>query len=634
MKLRLIAALAAFFLLALPLVALGQRIQPEDFTYQGAFRLPDSFSWGARGLSFYPQGQGGGTLLVTGFELPSSPEHPGEACWDPSWNCYAYYGQVAIPGPVIDSNWENLPQAALVGSMINFDNGLAATVNRENIFISDIEYIPRRGTQTADKVYGAIEVWYAEGVFGEDTFPTIWMANLDGSGVRGMFHVGPEETPYHGRKMGSYLFTVPQWYADRYLGGRTLVTGRSRGTPVGLDAVTTQGGSQGPTLFAFYALDSDNPTGNLNALPMLYYRVKFPGCAGPNVGDPAQCDYPDFTMCDSWTGGAFVDNGSRQAIMLLGWKGLGGSCYDLPEPDPVVCDDPCNTAHGYHCYPYERQVIFYDVDALGANVSSSEPWNVLPYTIWRPQEFYLKGYACWNVGGMTFDETTGRLFMVERGLGEGEINSAVVHVWKVQTSAPTTYNLTLSVSPAAGGTTTPAVGTLQVTSPQAITATPAAGYSFVNWTATENATVADPNASSTTVALTGDGTVTANFTAITVDIQANGSDGPVTVTPNDPVSIRISLDPANRTGQNADWWIAVNTPFAAPGNWYTYVYPSEWRSGINLCAQAGLFHLAPFELLNMALPVGNYTFYFAIDDPDGQPTGPWWGLDSVLVQVQ
>jgi hypothetical protein len=36
----------------------------------------------------------------------------------------------------------------------------------------------------------------------------------------------------------------------------------------------------------------------------------------------------------------------------------------------------------------------------------------------------------------------------------------------------------------------------------------------------------------------------------------------------------------------------------------------------------------------MALRVGNYTFYFAIDDPDGQPTGPWWGLDSVLVQVQ
>ncbi len=48
----------------------AERLQPTDFTYQGAFRLPDDFNWGARGLSFYPNGAGGaGSLLVTGFEL-------------------------------------------------------------------------------------------------------------------------------------------------------------------------------------------------------------------------------------------------------------------------------------------------------------------------------------------------------------------------------------------------------------------------------------------------------------------------------------------------------------------------------------------------------------------------------------
>ena len=36
----------------------------------------------------------------------------------------------------------------------------------------------------------------------------------------------------------------------------------------------------------------------------------------------------------------------------------------------------------------------------------------------------------------------------------------------------------------------------------------------------------------------------------------------------------------------------------------------------------------------MTLPVGNYTFYFAVDDPDGMATGPWWGMDSVEVTVQ
>jgi len=40
---------------------------------------------------------------------------------------------------------------------------------------------------------------------------------------------------------------------------------------------------------------------------------------------------------------------------------------------------------------------------------------------------------------------------------------------------------------------------------------------------------------------------------------------------------------------------------------------------------------AGFEVLNMALPVGNYTFYFALDPPDGIPTAEL--LDSVAVTV-
>ncbi len=314
--------------------------------------------------------------------------------------------------------------------MTSFDGGLAASVHREYVYVSDIEYVPQRGSQTGDKLYGSLNLWYAEGVAGEDSFPTIWMADLDGTGARGMFHVGPEETPYHGRKMGSYMFSVPDWYAARYLGGRTLVTGRARGTPLdGVEPITTRGGSQGPTLFAFHAWDTDDPSGNLDALPVLYYRVAFPGCAGPNVGDPAECDYPDYTMCDEWTGGAFADDGARRAVMLLGFKGLGDNCYDEP---PVECGDPCSDSHGYHCHPYERQVIFYDVHQLGRSAAGTQdPWVVVPYAIWRPAEFYLTGSTCWDAGGMAFDGQSLRLFMIERGLGEGEMNAAVVHVWSL-----------------------------------------------------------------------------------------------------------------------------------------------------------------------------------------------------------
>ncbi|MBW1791800.1 MAG: zinc metalloprotease, partial [Deltaproteobacteria bacterium] len=97
------------------------------------------------------------------------------------------------------------------------------------------------------------------------------------------------------------------------------------------------------------------------------------------------------------------------------------------------------------------------------------------------------------------------------------------------------------------------------------------------------------------------------------DIKANGSDGPITVSQSEPISIEISLDPGDKADQNADWWIAVKTPFGPPDDWYTYVYPSGWWPGINLCAQTGLFDFSPYEVLNTTLPQGNYTFYFAID---------------------
>jgi len=118
------------------------------------------------------------------------------------------------------------------------------------------------------------------------------------------------------------------------------------------------------------------------------------------------------------------------------------------------------------------------------------------------------------------------------------------------------------------------------------------------------------------------------------DIKANGQDGPLIVTPNDTVSVTISLDAGDKAGNNADWWIVVHTPFASPGDWYSYAYPTGWQPGIHVCVQIPLFSLSPLQVFSMPLPVGNYTFYFAVDDADGSPSGPWLGMDSVEVQVQ
>ena len=202
------------------------------------------------------------------------------------------------------------------------------------------------------------------------------------------------------------------------------------------------------SLFAFMPLQSDNPAiSDLDALPMLYYRVKYPGCAGPDIGAggaPVDCDYPGFSMCDSWSGGAFIGTQNKNAILLLGLKGTT-NCYYCDEtgpdpqchvsPPPAECVRYCNEDQGYHCGPYQRQLIFYDTEALGSAVQgTANPWEILPYEIWNPSDFFLTGEnVCGDVGGIAYDEAGGRLFMIERGLGgyQGD-NAAVVHVWRVQ----------------------------------------------------------------------------------------------------------------------------------------------------------------------------------------------------------
>jgi hypothetical protein len=94
------------------------------------------------------------------------------------------------------------------------------------------------------------------------------------------------------------------------------------------------------------------------------------------------------------------------------------------------------------------------------------------------------------------------------------------------------------------------------------------------------------------------------------DIKANGSDGPVTITQSDNLSVTVELDAGDNSGENADWWVVADTPFG----WYYYNLSTGWQPGITCTYQGPLFDLSPFEVLNMSgLPVGCYTFYFGVD---------------------
>jgi List-Bact-rpt repeat protein/Big-like domain-containing protein/uncharacterized protein DUF11 len=93
------------------------------------------------------------------------------------------------------------------------------------------------------------------------------------------------------------------------------------------------------------------------------------------------------------------------------------------------------------------------------------------------------------------------------------------------TVTPSQYVLTTAVSPAGSGTVTPTSGNLyNVGTVVPITATPAGGYAFVNWTSSPG-TVANSTLASTTITMNAAETVTANFTAVPPGIYSpvNGS---------------------------------------------------------------------------------------------------------------
>jgi len=113
------------------------------------------------------------------------------------------------------------------------------------------------------------------------------------------------------------------------------------------------------------------------------------------------------------------------------------------------------------------------------------------------------------------------------------------------------------------------------------------------------------------------------------DVKANGSDGPVYLSPGSTATITIALEPGDFTDRGTDWWLYADTPYGT----YSYIYPTGWERGFYRSFGYDLVSLSAFEVLDSALPAGDYTIYFGVDDnEDGEFDGTW--TDSVQVTVQ
>lgn len=130
----------------------------------------------------------------------------------------------------------------------------------------------------------------------------------------------------------------------------------------------------------------------------------------------------------------------------------------------------------------------------------------------------------------------------------------------------------------------------------------------------------------------GDPDIYFNTASIPIpDIKANGSDGPVTISRSDALSITVEIEAGTFAGDRVDWWLVAQTPLG----WYHYNPNSGWLPGREVTLQIPLRDLPSREVFNMSgLPPGNYTFYFGVDlNENGKINKYQAYYDSVKVTV-
>lgn len=397
-----------------PADTVKSRLMPENLDYKGAFLFPEGDEWSYSGhaLAWYPAGDKNG----------SSDGYPG-SLYTAAHAIDGYAGEISIPAPVKADSITNLPRASVIQPPKDITGGLKdnCTYSPDCLYreLDGLAYLPG-----INKIAWNLRDWYNTAGFDQDS---LGWSNIDMSDPQGVWHIGQRESEnnvFHNAKTSNYLFNAPQPFADKWLKGKSLIAGSSR-------EAGALGGSQGPTLFASAPWEDGNPpaaSSDLDAEALLYYPEIYE-CVWESSDF---CTYPDYSAADHWNGGAWIDTASSNAVIIVGRKGLGKSCYGTPEE---CSNDACVISKGYHAYPYQPQILFYDPEELkSVLLGKKSPWQVLPYQVMSLENrAYKRG--CAVIGAAALDSDNGYLYVTEKEIDDidnGMWGVTVVHVWKIE----------------------------------------------------------------------------------------------------------------------------------------------------------------------------------------------------------
>lgn len=387
------------------------RLQPSDLSYRGAFRLPPSndgmgWEWGGDALTYYPGGDSPG---------PSDGYYGSLYGTGHAWNMSV--SEINIPAPRVSltKNVDELYRAATLQPFADVRGGLFNPLNE--ILRVGLEYLPAHGSQTSGKLYMTFgQHFQDEG--SPQLLPSHAWCELDLSrpNTRGSWWVDGENI----YSVNDYLFAIPDDWADAYVGGRALATGRYR-----------DGGwsGQGPSIYAIAPWSYGNPPPagtHVQPIALLQYDTSYDWQNDALYGSAGHV-MNNYHHSDTWTGASWVTSGSKGAVVFAGTKGFGDYWYGNTSGPCLECE-----GRGWWSSSMYGQMVFYDPADLAAVARGEmEPWQPQPYATLDLTPYLFNNYAAqqpYRVGAMAFDRTHGFIYLMEP---HGDGDSPLVHVWKV-----------------------------------------------------------------------------------------------------------------------------------------------------------------------------------------------------------
>jgi hypothetical protein len=213
--------------------------------------------------------------------------------------------------------------------------------------------------------------------------------------------------------------------------------------------------SYGPAAFAWDPAKMTNVNRVVPSTPLLYYSARHPSLGRWNGASPNNTTVWWNMAGANGYRGAVISGGSR-SILFFGAQGMGPFCYgpgtadaskagrpatDIGDAADRWCYDPVSSAKGPHGWPYQYQIMAFDLNDLAAVAARTKnPWDVRPYAVWplTPANgvniIGMNGKGNQTAGGAGYDPTTKRIYFSAPGSDTQAAYSylPLIHVWQVQ----------------------------------------------------------------------------------------------------------------------------------------------------------------------------------------------------------